>query len=258
MKIAVCVDDGAKYAPLLVAALAEDCRSDELLVVIRRAECPEHPVSAALRFAREAGLLSFLELLADLIRRRFRDPLGDKVSEIPTLDSVVGQFGLSFHITPDVNHEQSIQAVREFQPDLVILAYLLQIVSDDFLATKLGRVINCHPAPLPEYAGINTGYYMLADKVTRGCATVHYTESGIDSGPVIDKEYVDVRENESVRSLSRRTAFAMTKCLCRVVGQFRDDHPPPGESQDLTKRRYYSKLNRAVIRGLRKNGFRVL
>jgi phosphoribosylglycinamide formyltransferase-1 len=94
--------------------------------------------------------------------------------------------------------------VQEYNPDLIVLAGYMRMLTPEFLLRFPNKVINIHPALLPSFPGIDAQKKALeyGVKVT-GC-TVHFVDSGMDTGPIIAQKAVPVMDNDSVDSLSAR------------------------------------------------------
>jgi len=97
-----------------------------------------------------------------------------------------------------------IKLIDEFQPDLVILAGFMRILTKGFVEHYAGRLLNIHPSLLPKYKGLNTHKRVLqAGDKTHG-ATVHYVTYELDSGPVIMQAEVPVLANDDEDTLAAR------------------------------------------------------
>jgi phosphoribosylglycinamide formyltransferase-1 len=106
-------------------------------------------------------------------------------------------------------NEALLDAVSEYAPDLVVLAGCLVIIPKKMVETYENRIINIHPALIPSFCG--TGYYGLRvheAALSRGVrvtgATVHFVDTGTDSGPIILQKAVEVREEDTPETLQRR------------------------------------------------------
>lgn len=102
-----------------------------------------------------------------------------------------------------------IDALRERQVDLVVLAGFLTITGDNFVEAFRNRIINVHPALLPSFGG--KGYYglhvheaALARGVKVTGATVHFVNEVCDGGPIILQKAVEVREGDTPEILQKR------------------------------------------------------
>ena len=97
-----------------------------------------------------------------------------------------------------------ISAIDHYQPKLVVLAGFMRILGDDFVKHYLGRMINIHPALLPDYPGLHTHERALEDGAARHGATVHFVTPEVDSGPIIIQRAVPVMPGDTPEQLSAR------------------------------------------------------
>lgn len=104
---------------------------------------------------------------------------------------------------PDYD-ERLFNAIKKYQPDLVVLAGFMRILSDDFVMRFEGKMINIHPSLLPKYTGLNTHQRAIDAKDTEHGASVHFVTPELDAGPVILQAKVPVYEDDSVEVLAER------------------------------------------------------
>jgi phosphoribosylglycinamide formyltransferase-1 len=104
-----------------------------------------------------------------------------------------------------VSFDQALQQrIDHYQPDLVILAGFMRILSDEFVEHYTGRMLNIHPSLLPAYKGLNTHQRVIdAGEKEHGCS-VHFVTPALDDGPVILQAKVPVKENDSAETLAER------------------------------------------------------
>ena len=91
--------------------------------------------------------------------------------------------------------------LEQSQPDLVVLAGYMQLLSPEFLGRFQYRVINVHPALLPAFSGLRAVEQALAYGVKVFGVTIHFVDEGVDTGPVILQraiELPDARTEEEV------------------------------------------------------------
>jgi phosphoribosylglycinamide formyltransferase-1 len=82
--------------------------------------------------------------------------------------------------------------IDRYQPDLIVLAGFLRVLTEGFVARYAGRMINIHPSLLPSFPGLHTHQRALEAGVrVHGC-TVHFVTPGLDSGPIIIQAAVPV------------------------------------------------------------------
>jgi len=94
--------------------------------------------------------------------------------------------------------------IDAYQPQLVVLAGFMRILSDDFVNHYLGKLINIHPSLLPKYRGLNTHQRAIDGKETLHGATVHFVTPELDGGPAIVQAQVPVLENDTAETLAQR------------------------------------------------------
>jgi phosphoribosylglycinamide formyltransferase-1 len=92
--------------------------------------------------------------------------------------------------------------VDQYQPDLVVSAGFMKILSSDFVTTF--PTINSHPALLPEFPGAHAVRDALAAGVSVTGTTVHWVDDGVDTGPIITQMEVPVLPNDDEATLHER------------------------------------------------------
>ena len=101
--------------------------------------------------------------------------------------------------------------------DLIVLAGFMRIVKDPLLHAFPQRIINIHPSLLPKYPGKDAlAKALAAGETTVGC-TVHYVDSGVDTGEIIAQSQVDVAPEETLASLTAKVQQAEHALLPGVV-----------------------------------------
>ena len=107
---------------------------------------------------------------------------------------------------PDREHFDAalLREIDRFDPDFVILAGFMRILTEKFVMHYKGRLINIHPSLLPAYPGIHTHARALADGVKIHGCTVHFVTPNLDHGPIIIQSAVPVLDNDTEQSLSSR------------------------------------------------------
>jgi phosphoribosylglycinamide formyltransferase 1 len=82
--------------------------------------------------------------------------------------------------------------VEARQADLVVLAGYMQLLSEPFVARFRSRIVNVHPALLPDFPGLDAIGQALAAGVQETGVTVHFVDEGVDTGPTIAQRRVPV------------------------------------------------------------------
>ena len=87
---------------------------------------------------------------------------------------------------------------------LVCLAGFMRIISPEFVKKYKNRIINIHPALLPAFPGLDSQKQALDYGAKYSGCTVHFVDTGIDTGPIIIQAVVKVKENDTEETLAKR------------------------------------------------------
>ena len=94
--------------------------------------------------------------------------------------------------------------MADYQPDLVVLAGFMRILSADLVRHFAGRMINIHPSLLPKYQGLHTHQRAIDDGEREHGASVHFVTEELDGGPVILQARVPIFEGDSTDEVAAR------------------------------------------------------
>ena len=96
------------------------------------------------------------------------------------------------------------EAVAAREPDWVVLAGFMRVLSPAFVDRFAGRLINIHPSLLPLYPGLHTHQRAIADGAMLHGATVHLVTNDLDHGPIVAQAAVAIRPDDDAESLAAR------------------------------------------------------
>lgn len=88
--------------------------------------------------------------------------------------------------------QELIQILDTYNPDLIVLAGFMRILSEVFVEKYLGKLINIHPSLLPKYPGLETHKKVIENKETRHGVTIHYVDKTLDGGPICAQSEIEV------------------------------------------------------------------
>ena len=97
-----------------------------------------------------------------------------------------------------------MRKIDDYEPDLVILAGFMRILTADFVRHYQGRMLNIHPSLLPKYQGLNTHQRALEAGDTEHGVTVHFVTEELDGGPNVIQAVVAVTEDDDPVALQQR------------------------------------------------------
>ncbi len=115
--------------------------------------------------------------------------------------------------------EALIQLLDQHQIDLVVLAGYMKIVGPTLLAQYEGRIINIHPAYLPEFPGAHGIEDAWNAGVAESGVTVHWVDSGIDTGQIIKQVRVPRLADDTFEAFEARIHEAEYQLYPKVLGE---------------------------------------
>jgi phosphoribosylglycinamide formyltransferase 1 len=159
---------GSNMAALIEAAKADGYPAEIALVVSNRAD------AAGLAHAKRQGVAT-----AAVDHRKFGE---DREAFERALDEILRAHGI----------------------ELICLAGFMRVLTPWFVARWSGRLLNIHPALLPELKGLDTHRRALAAGAKRHGATVHFVVAEIDAGPIVAQDSIDVQSDDTEATLAER------------------------------------------------------
>lgn len=97
-----------------------------------------------------------------------------------------------------------IRKIDEFEPDLIVLAGFMRVLSETFVRRYEHRILNIHPALLPKFKGLHTHQRAIDAGETEHGATVHFIDENLDEGFNIIQAVVPVLDDDNEASLQQR------------------------------------------------------
>lgn len=106
------------------------------------------------------------------------------------------------------------------QPDLVVLAGFMRILTPEFCRHYENRLINIHPSLLPAFTGLHTHQRALDEGCRIAGCTVHFATAELDNGPIIAQAAVPVLDNDTADTLAARVLAAEHRIFPQAVADF--------------------------------------
>ncbi len=113
-----------------------------------------------------------------------------------------------------------IDALQAEDPDLIVLAGFMRILTPAFCEAFAGRIVNIHPALLPSFKGAHGIRDTLAAGAKLAGCTTHFVTAELDGGPMILQAAIAVRPDDDVDSLAARVLRLEHQLLPRTVQLF--------------------------------------
>jgi len=106
---------------------------------------------------------------------------------------------------------------------LVCLAGFMRIISPEFVKKYKNKIINIHPALLPSFPGLDAQKQAIDNGAKYSGCTVHFVDSGVDTGPIILQLVIKVRNNDTEKTLSKRILAKEHKAYPEAVRLFAEN-----------------------------------
>jgi formyltetrahydrofolate deformylase len=165
--------------------------------------------------------------LVDLL---YRHQSGELACEIPLIvsnhvdnQSIADFYRIPYAVVPVTKDnkseaEQKILALlAEQEPDFIVLARYMQILSHEFISEYLYRIINIHHSFLPAFVGAKPYHQAFARGVKLIGATSHYVTDVLDDGPIIEQDVVRISHRDTVETLIEKGRDLEKVVLSRAV-----------------------------------------
>ena len=112
-----------------------------------------------------------------------------------------------------------IMYLDKFEPDLIVLAGFMRILSSVFVKHFLGKLINIHPSLLPKYSGLNTHERVLQSDDKFHGITIHFVDESLDGGPICAQSYVQIN-TRSTKKLEEKIHVLEHRLYPNVINLF--------------------------------------
>ncbi|WP_368877407.1 phosphoribosylglycinamide formyltransferase [Providencia vermicola] len=121
-------------------------------------------------------------------------------------------------------YDAALMAMMDgYQPDLVVLAGFMRILTADFVKHYAGKMLNIHPSLLPKYPGLHTHRKAIENGDSEHGTTVHFVTEELDGGPVILQAKVPIFAEDSEEAVVERVKAQEHNIYPLVVQWFIDD-----------------------------------
>jgi phosphoribosylglycinamide formyltransferase-1 len=141
------------------------------------------------------------------------------------------EFGIPTFTVPYSSHasreawgDELLAQVRQWTPDLVVLSGFMRLLPPRVVAALSPRLVNTHPAYLPEFPGAHGVRDALAAGVTKTGASLIVVDTGVDDGPIVAQERVPVLPGDTEASLHERIKTVERRLLVQAVLDIANGH----------------------------------
>jgi len=171
--------------------------------------------------------------LSDILIRNHFNTLGAKVQCVignhTTLQELCNKFNVPFHyishegISKTIFEEKLIHTIQQYQPDYIILAKFMRILSPQFVALFAGHIINIHHSFLPAFIGAHPYRQAYERGVKMIGATAHFVTNDLDEGPIIVQQIIPVNHAFTAADMIKAGREIETAVLAKALQVVLDD-----------------------------------
>ena len=142
----------------------------------------------------ELSILKYLErdlpinTLFPLVDALGPDTTGKKL----TFNGLSRRYGISFHVTHDVNSDETMAVIGDFAPDIMVSVRFSSVFKAPVMAIPRLGVFNIHPGALPQYAGLFPSFRAMVNGETKIGCSLHRVDARIDAGPLLGIGWTDM------------------------------------------------------------------
>ena len=109
-----------------------------------------------------------------------------------------------FDFKNSLSEKKIIDELKKNNINLICLAGFMKILSKSFIKNFKGKILNIHPSLLPKYKGLNTHEKAIKNKDKYSGCTVHFVNSRLDSGKIINQKKVKINKFDTPKKLAKK------------------------------------------------------
>ncbi|MBD1149306.1 phosphoribosylglycinamide formyltransferase [Pelagibacterales bacterium SAG-MED27] len=109
-----------------------------------------------------------------------------------------------FDFKNTLSEKKVINELKKSDIHFICLAGFMKILSKSFIKNFKGKILNIHPSLLPKYKGLNTHERAIKNKDRYSGCTVHFVNSRLDSGKIINQKKVRIKKIDTPKTLGQR------------------------------------------------------
>ncbi|RKD34756.1 methionyl-tRNA formyltransferase [Thermohalobacter berrensis] len=141
---------------------------------------------------------------------------GKKLSS-PPVKIKAKELGLDVYQPQNVNDKECITQLEKISPDVIVVIAYGQILKEDLLNLPKYGCVNVHASLLPKYRGAAPINWVIINGEKKTGITTMYMDKGLDSGDILLKEGIDIREDETAGELHDRLMYLGADVLVETL-----------------------------------------
>jgi methionyl-tRNA formyltransferase len=159
-------------------------------------------------------------------------------------DSLLKQAGLeNLKTVPEkkLSDPEIISSFNQIQPEIIFCIGGIRLIPKEILEIPKLGCINIHPALLPKYRGRYSTVHAIFNGESHTGVTLHWMDEGIDSGPIIFQETIDIEPNDTAKTLWEKFTVKGESLFKAFLELWLSGNTIPSKTQDESQATYYPK-----------------
>ena len=169
-----------------------------------------------------------------------------KFSGRQSFRKTIETMGIPVWCTQDINDSDSLAFVEKISPDILLSAHFNQLIKPTLLSFPSLDCINIHPSLLPDFKGVDPGFFMLMDEAEMMGVTVHLQSDVFDEGEILAQRILHNHQKQSLMALNMSLFQLGADAAVEVIAA--DSWIPQPQ---ITMGRYDSWPSKAQVRSFR-------
>ncbi|WPC73229.1 formyltetrahydrofolate deformylase [Vibrio porteresiae] len=172
--------------------------------------------------------------LGDILMKNYDGSLDVEIAAVignyDKLQTLTERFDIPYHfvshegLTRDQHDQQVLEVINQYQPDYLVLAKYMRILTPEFVNQYPHRIINIHHSFLPAFIGAKP-YQQAYDRGVKIIgATAHFVTSNLDEGPIIKQDVIPVDHTFSAHDMAQAGRDVEKNVLSKALGKVLNDH----------------------------------
>lgn len=201
-----------------------------------------------IRFMGRKAVEKLLSLILTLTSR-----LVGKQLKVISLHEIKKRYKIPIMGTRDINSADTLAVIKRWQPDVIISIYLNQLIKSDLISQSSSGFLNIHPSLLPRNQGLIPYFWAMTNGDKETGVTLHWLDEKFDTGDILVQELVTIESDDTVASLSFKSAQVGLRLIIRGLNAI-EEGDPPRIPQDLKRASYFSWPRPQDLKRFRRNG----
>ena len=146
---------------------------------------------------------------------------------------------IDYLMEKNINSSNFIKKLKKYDCDLFVSMSFNQIFGPEIINLPQNKTINCHAGKLPFYRGRNILNWVLINDEDEFGITVHYMDSGIDTGDIILQKTYPISDSDNYLTLLEKSYVECPKLLFEAVNKIRNNEVKSTKQKDIHSTGFY-------------------